>query len=138
MENNEIINVQMTKEVFETLGSSGNGGEPENVKLSGERKSTAFTPQGLVSLNLAVTENEQSMITSNEYIEVNMPNFTFDIQPNVPVTADVIFKLKKVNNNNALVFNGIVVISSGENQTQTPVMAYMVIPRTLSVIFLAA
>lgn len=26
MENNEIINVQMTKEVFETLGSGGNGG----------------------------------------------------------------------------------------------------------------
>lgn len=26
MENNEIINVQMTKEVFETLGSGGSGG----------------------------------------------------------------------------------------------------------------
>ncbi len=26
MENNEIINVQMTKEVFDTLGSGGNGG----------------------------------------------------------------------------------------------------------------
>lgn len=29
MENNEIINVQMTKEVFETLGSGGNGGSSE-------------------------------------------------------------------------------------------------------------
>ena len=137
MENNEIINVQMTKEVFETLGS-GNGGEPEYVKLNGERESAAFTPQGLVSLNLEVTENEQSMITSNEYIEVNMPNFTFDIQPNVPATVNVIFKLKKINNNNALVFTGIAIFSLGENQTQAPVMSYMILPRMLSVIFLAA
>lgn len=31
MENNEIINVQMTKEVFETLGGGGNGGG-SNIK----------------------------------------------------------------------------------------------------------
>lgn len=113
------------------------GGEPEYVLLNGERESSAFTPQGLVSLNLAVTENEQSIITSNEYIEVNMPNFTFDIQPNVPVTADVIFKLKKINNNNALMFNGIAIISSEGNQIEVPVMSYMIIPRSLFVVFLA-
>lgn len=52
MKNNEIINVQMTKEVFDTLGSGGNGGNSKPI----EKTNISISDNYNESLNYYVSE----------------------------------------------------------------------------------
>lgn len=63
MENNEIINVQMTKEVFETLGSGGNGGglQTPTVYIDLTNNRAAFEMFALCPSLVRVTIGENEM-----------------------------------------------------------------------------
>lgn len=67
MENNEIINVQMTKEVFETLGSGGNGGG--NQLIYKDVRSIDVTSMDRNLIYLYRTAVNANMHITNKYSE---------------------------------------------------------------------
>lgn len=84
MENNEIINVQMTKEVFETLGSGGNGGngggsiEYYDISTVDSEVKTSIAMfsvvvKGIINNNWAIHSPIMFVITSKKisYIGIN-------------------------------------------------------------------
>lgn len=77
MENNEIINVQMTKEVFETLGSGGNGGGNKiEININTTSENIEKTQYCYKLQNLIDISNINSLDDLPDIINLNLNNTT--------------------------------------------------------------